>query len=118
MATHGKAKTLLASAARTATPGDSEVLNTGIGSAVSVHLSTTAKTGTTPVLTATVQWSFNNTTWYAGPTADNFTVITDTAVASEFKDLVCRAPHMRVHYVISGTGTPGYTFTVHAYVRN
>lgn len=110
--------TLLASAARTATPANSNVLHTGVGNNVNILLATTAKTGTTPVLTATVEWSFDKTTWYAGPTADNFTVITDTAVATEFKTIGIKAPYMRVHYVFTGSATPGYTFSIKAFVRN
>lgn len=115
---HGAGKTLLASAARTTTPGDTAVLNASVGNAVSLLLSTTAKTGTTPTLTCTVQWSFDKTTWFAGPTGDNFTAVNDTAVVTEFKDVVLRAPYLRVHYVIGGTATPGYTFSVNAFVRS
>lgn len=116
MAVHRSGKALSTSAARTA-DGNSSVLNANTGSAVSVLLATTAKTGTSPTLTAKIQWSYDKTTWYDGPTADNFTVVSNTAPTTEFKDVTLRAPYMRVNYAFGGSATPGYTFSIEAFVR-
>lgn len=117
MTTRFAAQTILVGAARTA-DGATASLNTGIGSAVSVCVQTTAKTGTSPTLTCKFQWSFDGANWLAGPTADDFAAVSDTAATVNWKDVVVRAPHMRIAYTFGGTATPGYTFSVKTFVRS
>lgn len=106
--------TVVPSAART-TNGSAALAVDDIGDTVSLLVSVTAASGTTPTLDISVEWSPDGTIWAVADTPDAFTQITTTkAVVKSFSD---KAKFFRVVWAIGGT-TPSFTFQVLAYETN
>lgn len=105
-----KSSTILASAARTTT-GQSTAFDEGNADKLSVLVDVTAASGTTPQLTVNVEWSHDNTNWFAADTPDAFTVI--TAAKKVCKQFDVKGLYARLNYTILGT-TPSFTFSVTA----
>jgi hypothetical protein len=83
---------------------------------VSVQLNVTAKGGTTPVLTASIEWSMNaGTTAATADTADAFTAISNTTGVF-IKRFTVKAPYMRISEALAGT-SPTMTYTPTYYTR-
>jgi hypothetical protein len=106
---------ILPSAART-TSGNAATAVDDTGDTVSILVSVTAATGTTPTLDISIEWSPDGTIWaQTDTTPDAFAQITTTKnVVKTFPD---RAKFYRVVYAIGGT-TPSFTFQVQAYETN
>lgn len=79
---------------------------------LSVLLSVTAATGTTPSLTVEVQWSNDGTTYASAATPDTFTAI--TAAGAVVKQFPIKGRFARLKYTVTGT-TPSFTFDANAY---
>lgn len=94
--------------------GNSPVQNvpTVIGSTIGVGLNVTAVAGTSPSLTAAIQWSFDGTNFFAASPADTFSAI--TAVGGAVQAFTVKAPFWRLAYTVSGT-TPSFTLTANAF---
>lgn len=75
---------------------------------LSVILNVSAVSGTTPSLTAEVQWSNDNVTYASAATPDVFTAITANGVV--VKSFQVKARFARLVYTITGT-TPSFTMT-------
>jgi hypothetical protein len=104
--------TVITSAARTAT-GQSAALQCGATPVVSLLVSVTAVSGTTPTLDLSLQWSPDGgTTWHVGDPADTFTQI--TAATNVVKRFAAKSNLYRIVYTIGGT-TPSFTFGVREY---
>lgn len=102
---------LAASAART-TSGTSATAGS-IGQTLSVWVSATAVSGTSPTLDLEVQWSADGgATWAPAQPADTFTQM--TAVGSAVKQFAVKAPLYRLVWTIGGT-TPSFTFQARSY---
>ena len=106
--------TLIPSAART-TSGSAAATVDDLGDTVSVWVSVTAVSGTTPTLDISVEWSPDGTTWAASEPADSFTQI--TAAKNVVKSFTDKAKFYRVVWTIAGT-TPSFTFSILAYETN
>lgn len=115
MAGSGLSKTLVASAARTATGTGTQVCGFGRYEKFTMQLAVTAASGTTPTLDVTVQHSIDGgTTWF---TLATFTQ--KTAAGSELKtESEVEAATAEVYgdciraiWTIGGT-TPSFTFSV------
>lgn len=76
---------------------DSDV---GMAANVAVMIDLTA--GTTPSLTASVQWSYDGASWFDADPPDSMTAI--AAVGKKAKTFVRKAPFHRVSSVITGSG--------------
>lgn len=108
---------VLASAARTVTGQSSGVpQNTSQWSgssskygSISLMADVTAASGTTPTLDIAVEWSHDNSTWFASDPADTMTQITTTGKA--VKNFTVKGQYFRLNYTIGGT-TPSFTFSV------
>lgn len=108
----GSTKTVLASAARTATGTSSGLgLATEPSSKVAIGLDVTAVSGTSPTLDIAVEWSHDGSTWLAAQSADTFTQATAATAAVKVFDV--KGQHLRVAYTIGGTA-PSFTFSVTA----
>jgi hypothetical protein len=105
---------ILASTALTASGASSAFKLDEPSEYVSVLVSTSAVSGTTPSVTFTVEWSNDGTTFAQGDTADTFTAIT-TAV-NHVKDFAIKGRYMRLVWTITGT-TPSFTTVATATVR-
>lgn len=103
------ARTLVASAARTATGNSGSIAAQGGNENVSVLLACSAVSGTSPSLTLTVEWSHDGTNWAQGDSADTFTAI--TATGNKVKSFTVKGAFMRLVWTVSGT-TPSFTFGV------
>lgn len=108
----GSVKTVLSSAARTAT-GNSNGVGLAVESPVkiAVGLTVTAVGGVSPTLDVAVQWSHDGSTWLAAQSADSFTQV--TAATAAVKVFEVKGPLFRVSYTVAGT-TPSFTFAVTA----
>lgn len=80
---------------------------------LSVFLSVTAASGTSPTLDVVIQDSPDGLLWY-----DKESFTQATAVTSEAKRLTNFGKFVRVKYTIGGTDTPTFTFEVKATGRN
>lgn len=106
---HNQPRSVVASAARTATGSSSAVGNTSPDEVLNVLANVTAVSGTSPSLTLSVEWSMDGTTFAQGDPADALTAITAAGVKA--KQFPRKAPFYRVVWTISGT-TPSFTFDV------
>jgi hypothetical protein len=104
--------TILPSAART-TSGSAAVGVDDLGNDyVSVQVSVTAVSGTTPTLDISLEWSMDGTIWSQAATPDTFAQITaNTSVVKAFQT---KGLSYRVVWTIGGT-TPSFTFSVRSY---
>lgn len=103
-------RTVVASAARTASGDSGSVGVFDAGQNVSLLVDVTAVSGTSPTLDLSVEWSHDDgTTWAAGETADTFAQI--TATKTTVKSFTVKAPHYRIVWTVGGT-TPSFTFSV------
>lgn len=102
----GRAVTLAASAARTATGSGTaqEIADRG---AVRLLLDVTAASGTTPTLDVTVETSYDGSTGWTS--LGTFTQ--NTAVSSQRKNFSGADRFVRASWVIAGT-TPSFTFSI------
>lgn len=98
----------------TGNSGAVKVINTQKVDNLSVILNFTAVTGTTPSLTASVEWSNDGTNFVAASTPDSFTAI--TAAGSALKQFTVKGAYFRVVYTVTGT-TPSFTGTASAFVN-
>lgn len=80
-----------------------------VGGPVSCHVSVTAVSGSTPALTVSLQWSWNNSTWISGNADETFAPITATGAA--LLTVPSRAPYVRAAWTVTG-GTPSFTAAV------
>lgn len=103
-------KVIKASGAVTTT-SQSDAFATGDRDDLSIMIDCTARSGTSPSMTVSVQWSNDATTWFTADPAENFTALTDTG--SVVKSFVIKGLYARLNYLISGT-TPSFTFSAHA----
>jgi hypothetical protein len=71
-------------------------------------LQATAVSGTTPSLTAEVQWSNDGVTFVSATTADTFAAL--TAVGSALIVFTVKGRFARLKYTVTGT-TPSFTLT-------
>ena len=78
---------------------------------LSVHIAASAVSGTTPSLTAEVQWSNDNVTFLSADTPDTFTAI--TAAKTVCKQFAVKGLYFQVKYTVTGT-TPSFTLTISA----
>lgn len=81
-------------------------------STVNILASVTAASGTTPNLVLSLEWSHNNSLWFKGDPADQFTAITTTGTAA--KNFTPKGTWFRLVWTITGT-TPSFTFSVDAH---
>lgn len=106
--------TVASSAART-TSGSAAMAVDDIGDTISIFVSVTAVSGTTPTLDISIEWSPDGATWAQAETPDTFAQIIATKnVVKSFTD---KARYFRVVWTIAGT-TPSFTFSVLAYETN
>lgn len=107
----GGARTVVSSAARTATGNSGAVgLLHASASRLNLLVDVTAVTGTSPTMDLTIKWSHDGSTFGgADGTADTFAQITATGAVS--KQFTVKAPHYRVEWTLGGT-TPSFTFSV------
>lgn len=105
------AATFVASGARVAS-GNSAAFPTGKGLNLNVLVNVTARSGTTPTLDLSVEWSMDGTNFAPGQPADTFTQI--TATGSAVKSFAIKAPFFRLVWAIGGT-TPSFTFDATRY---
>jgi hypothetical protein len=98
------------SAARTTT-GNSGYFQTPQGTGLSVMVSVTAVSGTTPSMLLTVEWTNDGVNFAQGDPADTFTAI--TAVVNKVARFVQKGVGYRVVWTITGT-TPSLTFGITA----
>jgi hypothetical protein len=101
--------TIVPSAARTAS-GNSGALTMGYSPNISLQVTVSAVSGTTPSMTLSIQWSndgvnFGNT----DGTPDAFAPI--TAAATVNKQFTAKGLYMQITWTITGT-TPSFTFFV------
>lgn len=81
---------------------------------VTVHLLATAVGGTTPSLTAELQWSNDGVNFASVQTTpDTFTAI--TVNGNTTKNFLTKGAYARLVYTVTGT-TPTFTLTASAYV--
>lgn len=109
----GPFRTIVASAARTATGQSTVQVDPQTASVIALKVALTAHSGTTPTLDLTVEWTDDGgSTFYSADPADAFTQLTTTD-KSIVKTFVRKAPGYRIKWTIAGT-TPSYTFSVGA----
>lgn len=103
----GRAVSLAASAARTATAAGTalEIADKG---AVRLLLDVTAVTGTNPTLDVTIETSYDGSTGWTS--LGTFTQ--NTAVSSQRKNFSGADRFVRASWVIGGTATPTFTFSI------
>ena len=80
-----------------------------VGGAVSCHVAVTAVSGTTPSLTVSLQWSWNNSTWISANSDETFAAF--TAPGAALLTVPSRAPFVRAAWTVSGT-TPSFTTAI------
>lgn len=80
-----------------------------VGGAVSCHVAVTAVSGSTPTLTVSLQWSWNNSTWINANADETFAVMTTTGAA--LLTVPSRAPYVRAAWTVTG-GTPSFTAAI------
>lgn len=101
-------QTFLATSAARTTTGQGSAVSTGVDRAQVAKLDITARSGTTPSLTVTIEESVNGSTGWA--THSSFAAA--NAVGSQVIELPKRGqPFMRASWTITG-GTPSFTFSV------
>lgn len=107
---------VVASAARTTT-GASAALPMSSGDELVVEIEVTARSGTTPTLDLTVEWSQDGGTDFGASeaAADAFTqVATGTSLPHrKVRKFSKKGDHYRIVWTIAGT-TPSFTFEVRA----
>jgi hypothetical protein len=96
------------SAARTTTGQGSTIYLHPAAEWLSLIVSVTAVSGTTPSATFSVQWSNDGTIWADAETPDAFTALTATGVKA--KTFQVKGEFARLVWTISGT-TPSFTFS-------
>jgi hypothetical protein len=104
---HATAQVITASGNSAAQQIPSVVANT-----VGVILQATAVSGTTPSLTASVQWSADGVNFFAANPADTFTAI--TAVGGVAQSFTIKAPYYRIAWTVTGT-SPSFTLNASAH---
>lgn len=100
------------SAARTASGNGQAVLAASTGDTLSLLLDVTAASGTSPTLTAGVEWSMDGVNFAPAETADAFSQVTGTG--RKVKTFSVKAPNYRITWTVGGT-TPSFTFSITAY---
>jgi hypothetical protein len=80
-----------------------------VGGPVSCHVAVTAVSGSTPTLTVSLQWSWNNSTWISANADETFATI--TAVGAALLIAPSRAPYVRAAWTVTG-GTPSFTAAI------
>lgn len=96
----------LPSAARTISDSSAAVETAGM-SLSGLLLDVTAVTGTNPTLTVSVEVSRDGATWYSG---GSYAVA--TAVSQQVKNFIHLDRWVRLTWVIGGTATPTFTFSL------
>jgi hypothetical protein len=81
---------------------------------VSILVSTSSVSGTTPSVTFTVEWSNDGTNFAQADTPDTFTAI--TGAVNHVKDFSVKGVYLRLVWTITGT-TPSFTTVATASVR-
>ena len=114
MARYALENPLLASTALTASGASAAFKLSEPSEFISVLVSTSAVSGTTPSVTFTVEWSNDGINFAQGDTADTFTAIT-TAV-NHVKDFSVKGVYCRLVWTITGT-TPSFTTLATVTVR-
>lgn len=109
-------RTVVASAPVTTTGNSGAIYLGGLQNAggspewLSLLVSSTAVTGTTPSMTITIDWSMDGTVFASNdPTQDAFTAM--TATGAKVKRFALLAPYYRINWAITGT-TPSFTFSI------
>ncbi len=97
---------ILPSAALTATGATAAFVTPPGANSVSVQVSVTAVSGTTPSATFSLEWSEGGGLWHKADPADDFAAI--TAVGSVVKSFTPKGSLLRLAYTITGT-TPSLT---------
>lgn len=105
-------KVIKASGAVTST-SQSSLFNVGTGDDLAVMIDCTARSGTSPSMTVSVQWSNDGSTWFTSDPADAFTALTNTG--SVVKVFTVKGLYARLNYAITGT-TPSFTFSAHSII--
>lgn len=80
-----------------------------VGGLVNCHVAVTAVSGSTPTLTVSLQWSWNNSTWVNANADETFATITATGAA--LLTVPSRAPYVRTAWTVTG-GTPSFTAAI------
>lgn len=80
-----------------------------IGGPVSCHVAVTAVSGTTPTLTVSLQWSWNNSTWITATADETFAAF--TAAGAALLTVPSRAPYVRAAWAVTG-GTPSFAAAI------
>jgi hypothetical protein len=105
--THAAAKVVTTSGSSTAQQVPSVVSET-----LGIVLQATAVSGTSPSLTASVQWSADGTNFFAANPADTFTAL--TAVGGVAQAFTIKAQYYRIAWTVTGT-SPSFTLNASAY---
>lgn len=116
---YGGVTSVLPSAARTTTANTAAFAlqsNAALqGKRLNLALNITAVSGTSPSMTVSLQWSFDNVNWFTPSPADAFAA--QTAAATVLQQFAAKAPFVRVNYAITGT-TPSFTFQLDLYMSD
>ncbi len=110
----GRIYTPVGSAARTADSNSGTLTAAEDTSAINVFADVTVVSGTDPTIDFTVEWSPDSgTTWFLSDPADAMTQI--VAAGKAVKRFTPKAGTYRVAWVIGGTVTPTFTFSLTIY---
>jgi hypothetical protein len=104
---HAAAQVITASGNSTA-----QLVPSVVSETMGVVLQATAVTGTSPSLTASVQWSADGTNFFAANPADAFAAL--TAVGGAAQAFTIKAQYYRIAWTVTGTN-PNFTLNATAY---